>query len=81
MNYKIWLTGLTGFCILADKYAAKWLAPDVYIKPEFELLWLLILALVVTESAKNKYRVFVIFSILLVIITVISVYKIYVFQV
>ena len=82
-KYPLIITILTGVCILVDKYAAKWYA-EVYIKPEFELLWVLILYLVLfqqTDSTKDKKMYTVIAAFVLAVITIISVYKIYYFQV
>lgn len=83
-NKPLLVTIVTGICILIDKYAAKLLAPGEMIKPEFELLWILILYLVLYWEGENEQRkaTFTWLALLiLIVVTAISVAKIYLYQV
>lgn len=55
-NWPLIVTIYTGICLLIDKYAAKIFAMDLYIKPEFELIWILILYLVLYATGETKKR-------------------------
>jgi hypothetical protein len=83
-NWPLIITLYTGVCILVDKYAAKFYAPGLYIKPEFELIWILILYLVLyatTKQTQVQHRWTILSIIILSLVTLISVFKIINYQI